>query len=313
MKRQVKKSVIVAGVIFVVLVVLAIIGFKTYAYYTGNEYKLSKIGYNEKEVANLLKLDKKVIDKALTGEYNKDLIPLVTEKYFIWDYYNDYLAYIKKAKEETHEIDYSLVVAKVNTKTNYPFYTNIKETDMTKDYAILVNKYYHLPEKYTPKDIVNVSNWHAFEGVSLREEVYTAFKEMFVAAKKDGITLIINSGYRSYDYQSKLYNSYLSTSEEYADTYVARPDYSEHQAGLAVDITTYGANKDNFDSTDTFKWLNEHSYKYGFILRYPKDKEEITGYIYEPWHYRYLGAELANKVKKSSLTYEEYYAYYLER
>ena len=185
---------------------------------------------------------------------------------------------------------------------------------MKKDNAILVNKYYSLPEKYAPTDIVDVSNWYAFAGIKTRQVVLDAFKEMFNAAKEDGHTLIINSGYRTYDAQKKIYDEYKDLKgEEYADEYAARPDYSEHQSGLALDIITYGASGETFDTTDAFKWLQKNAHKYGFILRYPKDKEDITGYAYESWHYRYLGKDLATKVKKSGLTYDEYYAYYLDK
>ena len=112
----------------------------------------------------------------------------------------------------------------------------------------------------------------------------------------------------------KIYDEYKDLKgEEYADEYAARPDYSEHQSGLALDIITYGASGETFDTTDAFKWLQKNAHKYGFILRYPKDKEDITGYAYESWHYRYLGKDLATKVKKSGLTYDEYYAYYLDK
>ena len=136
---------------------------------------------------------------------------------------------------------------------------------------------------------------------------------MFNDAKKENITLIINSSYRSYKEQEEVYNMYLTNKgEEYADKYAARPGHSEHQTGLAIDLTTYGANGETFDQTDAFKWLENNAYKYGFILRYPKDKENITGYNYESWHYRYVGVETATKLKEENITYDEYYAYYIE-
>ena len=202
----------------------------------------------------------------------------------------------------------------VNVKRNYDYYTHTKKTDMQQENAILVNKYFSLPDKYAPTDVVDVSNWYAFDGIKTRQVVLDAFKEMFNSAKEEGYTLIINSGYRTYEEQKKIYDDYKELKgEEYADEYAARPDYSEHQSGLALDIITYGASGETFDQTDAFKWLQKNAHKYGFILRYPKDKEEITGYAYESWHYRYLGKDLATKVKKSGLTYDEYYAYYLDK
>ena len=101
--------------------------------------------------------------------------------------------------------------------------------------------------------------------------------------------------------------------QAYADQFAARPDFSEHQTGLALDIFTPGAGMTTFENTKAFKWLKENSYKYGFILRYPEGKEKLTGYSYEPWHYRYLGKDLAKKVYDSGLTFDEYYTYYLEK
>ncbi len=313
-KRKIKKKAIVALAIFLLLIALIITIIKLYSHYTSNEYKLSKIGYNEKEISTLLKADSKVLTKALDNKYDEHLIPLTNEKYFLWKNYKTYKQYITELTKETTDIDYQDVVTKVNVKRNYDYYTHTKKTDMDQNEAILVNKYYALPDKYAPEDIVDVSNWYAFEGIKTRQIVYDAFKEMFNAAKEDGITLIINSGYRTYEAQSKVYEEYKEAyGEEYADNYAARPDYSEHQSGLALDIITYGASGETFETTEAFKWLQDNADKYGFILRYPKDKEDITGYKYESWHYRYLGKELAKKVKKSGLTYDEYYAYYLDK
>ena len=143
--------------------------------------------------------------------------------------------------------------------------------------------------------------------MSIRSEVYDAFKEMFNAAKEEGITLIINSGYRTYEYQKEVYEQYKDANgEEYADSYAARPDFSEHQTGLALDIITYGTSGEEFENTDAYKWLQEHANEYGFILRYPKGKEHITGFKYEPWHYRYVGIDAAQYIYENNITLEEY-------
>lgn len=311
-RRRLKKGPIITLVIFIVLTILSITGFKLYKYYTSFEYKLGKVGYNEKEISYLVKADDKILNKALK-KYDEYLIPLTKEKYFLWKNYKIYKEYINKKLQETNDIDYSEIVTDVNVKRNYDYYTHTIKTDMAKDPGFLVNKYYSLPEKYAPKDIVDVSNTYAYGKLKLRKDAYEAFKEMFNAAKKDDITIILNSGYRTYEEQKSVYEDYKNTKgEEYADGIAARPDFSEHQTGLALDIITYGASGKTFDTTDAFKWLMNNADKYGFILRYPKDKEEITGYSYESWHFRYLGKELASKVKKSGLTFDEYYTYYLD-
>ena len=136
---------------------------------------------------------------------------------------------------------------------------------------------------------------------------------MFNAAKESGLKIIANSSYRSYADQEKLYNDSVDNEgKDYADTYAARPGYSEHQTGLAIDIYVKGYDKTNFAQSPEAKWLVTNAYLYGFILRYPEGKEYLTGYSYEPWHYRYLGEALAKKVYDSGLTYDEYYAYYLD-
>lgn len=313
-KRKIKKSVLITGIIIIILIVLVITGICLYKHFTSEKYKLEKIGYNEKEITSILKLDNKYIDYALENKYDDDLLALTSQKWFIWKNYKQYKKYIKEVEMQPEKVDYTDIVTKVNTKTNYKYYTHTKETNMDLEAAILVNKYYKLPDKYAPNDIVDIPTSYAFSGNKIKKEVLEAFTEMANAAKKDNITLIINSGYRTYEYQKSIYDSYKKTGgEEYADSYAARPDYSEHQTGLALDIVSYGMTMKNFADSDTYKWLIANCTDYGFILRYPKGKEKITGYEYESWHYRYVGKDLAKKIESSGITFDEYYAYYLDK
>lgn len=157
------------------------------------------------------------------------------------------------------------------------------------DGILIVNKTYALPADYAP---------------GVQPEAEAAFKEMQSAAWSEGLNIWIASGYRSYDYQSGLYQRYVNRSgKAEADRYSARPGHSEHQTGLAFDLNSID---DSFADTAEGKWVAEHCHEYGFIIRYPKGKEDITGYIYEPWHIRYLGKETAEKVHNSGLTLEEY-------
>ena len=155
---------------------------------------------------------------------------------------------------------------------------------------LIANKSYSLPSSYDPGAIL--------------PEVMSAYNTMRADGAKAGMTYWITSGYRSYSYQRQLYNNYAAR-DGYAkaDTYSARPGYSEHQTGLAMDINVAG---DNFGYTPESKWLDANCYKYGFIMRYPKGKQDITGYKYEPWHVRYLGKQLAKEVHDSGLTLEEF-------
>ena len=129
-------------------------------------------------------------------------------------------------------------------------------------------------------------------------------KKMQKAAAQEGLNIYISSGYRSYDYQVKVYNSMVKAyGKKYADEVSARPGYSEHQTGLVFDLNSIDL---SFAQTKESKWVDAHAHEYGFIIRYPEGKDAITGYSYEPWHLRYLGVENATKVYNSGLTLEEY-------
>ena len=155
---------------------------------------------------------------------------------------------------------------------------------------LIANKTYALPKDYDPGKVL--------------DEAMNAFNEMKEAAAKDNIKLWIQSGYRSYKTQESLYNDYVKQDgKDKADTYSARPGHSEHQSGLAMDLNIIGS---AFEGTKEAIWIEKNCYKYGFIVRYPKGKEHITGYKYEPWHIRYLGKENAMKVYNSGKTLEEY-------
>lgn len=149
----------------------------------------------------------------------------------------------------------------------------------------------------------------SIEERSVRRELAGPLKNMFAAAQAEGRLLMIGSAYRSADLQALYFNNYVQTSGlELASRYSAEPGQSEHQLGLAVDISTLSQQcylSDCFTSTPDGEWLANNAHKYGFILRYPKGKEEITGYSFEPWHYRYVGVELATALYQSGLTLEE--------
>ncbi|TFD98314.1 D-alanyl-D-alanine carboxypeptidase family protein [Jeotgalibacillus sp. R-1-5s-1] len=164
------------------------------------------------------------------------------------------------------------------------------------DGVLIANKQHPLPTDFAPGE---------------DPEARTAFNQMAEAASAEGITLVAFSTFRSYDYQVDLYNRYVDQhGQEEADRFSARPGYSEHQTGLGFDIGEAGQEEhwaeDSFKDTAGAKWLAENAHEYGFILRYPAGKEEITGYQYESWHFRYLGKELATEVYNSGLTLEEY-------
>lgn len=178
---------------------------------------------------------------------------------------------------------------------------------------VIINKQHALDEDYIPDDLVIPTLSSIQDGIYLRREASEALETMFEQAKLEDVSLRLGSGYRSYQTQEGLYNSYVQKDgETLANRYSAKPGESEHQTGLAVDISddTMSAWLSNrFKDTKEGKWLASNSYRYGYILRYPEDKEEITGYMYEPWHFRYIGIDEALKVYESNLTLEEYYQY----
>ena len=188
------------------------------------------------------------------------------------------------------------------------FYKDIYTIYNPTSYSTLVNKNNKLTSDYIPNDLELINIEFACKDKYLRNEAKIAFEKMAKQAKKDGFNIIAVSTYRSYDYQEKLYNNYgLDKGIYYADLSSARPGHSEHQTGLAVDVANLTLDYDNFESTKEFIWMKNNAYKYGFILRYPKAKFHITGFKYEPWHYRYVGINIANYIYKNNLTLEEYY------
>lgn len=226
-------------------------------------------------------------------------------------YEKNYERYINYKKENSNLTD-DEIINYVNIGLDNDFYTNIRDSNLDDGIFILCNKYNKLSQNYVP-ELVNINSKYTSSGGKLHPVAYEAFKEMVDNASLDGIKLYNVSAYRSYWTQSYLYNNYKNRDGVLkADTYSARAGYSEHQTGLATDINTASSSA-HFENTKEYAWLMENCYKYGFILRYPKGKEYITGYKYEPWHYRYVGVEVATYIHENDITYEEYYANFLER
>ena len=206
------------------------------------------------------------------------------------------------------------IVTYVNIGIDKPYYTNTKKAENLNTNLILVNKYNYLTEDYIPENLEPIDIAYARSGMQLVREAKEAFETLSEDAKKEGKNIIAMSSYRSYDYQVNLYDNYVATDgKEAADTYSARAGYSEHQTGLAVDVYNKVLPYTSFEETEEFNWMQENAYKYGFILRFPKDKVNITGYQYESWHYRYVGKEAAKYIHDHDLTLEEYYVKKVEK
>ncbi|TLS37624.1 D-alanyl-D-alanine carboxypeptidase family protein [Pseudalkalibacillus caeni] len=181
---------------------------------------------------------------------------------------------------------------------------------------VVANKQRNLPADYTPSDLVEPDVPFPFaEDLPkklMRKEAASALEELFKAAQSEGLDLVAQSGYRSYERQDAIFAyNVQQRGEEKANQVSARPGQSEHQTGLTMDVTTPTINyalTEQFAETPEGKWVKENSYKYGFVIRYPKGKEEITGYQYEPWHLRYVGKEAASEIYKKDTTLEEFFS-----
>ncbi|QFT89247.1 D-alanyl-D-alanine carboxypeptidase [Bacillus sp. THAF10] len=180
---------------------------------------------------------------------------------------------------------------------------------------VLVNKQQSLPADYVPKDLTIPDVPFSFEGdyekKYMREEAARALEQLFQAAQAENVEIFAVSGYRSYETQYGIYNSYIKKwGEKKTNAVSAIPGHSEHQTGLSMDISSRSAALDlteEFGKTPEGKWVKEHASKHGFIIRYPEEGEPITGYQYEPWHLRYVGKEVAAYIHENNLTLEEFF------
>lgn len=188
------------------------------------------------------------------------------------------------------------------------------EADRAKGLLILVNKQHEIGRDDVPGDLTDIKYFAADRtpaGRYMRAEAADAFHRLSEAAKaEEGYEIVVTTAYRSYDFQNTLYTNYVAAhGQAEADTFSAQPGKSEHQTGLAADVSSpsvnYQLTKD-YIHTDEGKWLNDNAHRFGFIIRFPDGKEDITGYMYEPWHIRYVGKTAAEEIYEQGITLEEY-------
>lgn len=258
--------------------------------------KLTQLGYS-KEESNTIKsnMSNEEINK-IDKKYDY-LSEFSKVKYFHIENIERYIDY----KNKNSDLSTEEIIMNVNTDLDHEYYTNMREVSDPDDLLVLVNKYHMLPSGIEPKNLVNI------EGQRMEKTAAEAMENMVSQMRNDGLYIILQSGYRSEDLQTRIYNRNVNErGRENADKYSARPNSSEHQTGLAMDLSTDGTLEEYFEDTPQFEWLQQNAHKYGFIMRYPKDKVYMTGYEYEPWHYRYVGVEVATIIKNENLIYEEY-------
>lgn len=258
-------------------------------------------GYKGKEINYITKLSPKNIEKLKEKDYI-NLKNFYEFKSFNVDNYDRYVDYFKDHSE------YKLkdIVTYVNIKLDLPVYTDTLEVSDANSKLVLINKYNHFPKNYKPEDLVYVAGAYGND-VPMRSIIKDSFLKLQKSAKEElKINLMPTTAFRNEAFQTTLYNNYVAKEgQAKADTYSARPGYSEHQTGLAIDLKNT-ALKDIRLTDDNYKWLEQNAYKYGFIIRFPKDKEFITGYQFENWHIRYVGEEAAKIIYQENLTLEEY-------
>lgn len=285
--------------------------------FINNINKLLDLGYKNKDINTFYEKVPKSIDVITSNEYDKNIINYISLNYFKEENLDRYIKYdfidTNSVYDTTilkEKYNYEDTVTFVNAYLDKDYYSN--DIPLSKDEAskldVIVNKYYKLDKDYEPEDLTVINSKFASGTQKLRKEAAGKFEEMASDMLKENLKIYAGSTYRSYSYQEGLYNRYVKKDGfKEAETYSARAGYSEHQLGLAVDIVN---GKWNYlsEGDKEYTWLINNSYKYGFILRYPHESEYITGYVFEDWHFRYLGIDLATKVHESKLTYDEYIA-----
>lgn len=276
-------------------------------FYKKDYSSLSKLGYQKENLRFLMQKFslsdfQTLIQNKLTWEQIKPYLAI--QGYIV----KDFPAYIKSEKspkEVVMQISYRSIDARY--KTNRKYIINNPSHTMT-----LVKNGFYIPENYIPKKLVevNIPNAPDNENNQMREDAALALERMYTDAKKQGLHLVINSAYRSYKEQQKIYKQYFRMYDENtASKLVAIPGCSEHQLGLSVDLTSQSVLDETysfFGDTPEYQWVINHAHEYGFILRYPKDKTNITGTTNEPWHFRYVGKDAAKEMYEKNLTLEEY-------
>ena len=273
-----------------------------------NINKLLKKGYSDNEVSLIISRGD---DDAVSEFANRDKVKYVEEflsvSYSKLVNYDRYVAYQDKEND-----DAKTTVLYVNMDFDKEEYENPTIIDDFDNY-VLVNKHRQLSNEYVPDDLVSIDKEYVKSDgeIEIERSVAKAFYDMAEAASKEGLELMVSSGYRSYEDQEEIVNTYLNLyGQNYVDNYVAKPGFSEHQTAMSLDVASKSVA--TFVNSDEYTWMMDNAYKYGFILRYPKSKEDITGYKCEAWHYRYVGKKIAKYIKEHNITYDEYYVMFLD-
>lgn len=284
---------------------------KNYNYKKTYDYKLLSAGYNEEEVKVIKdKFSNDKIDLLLKEKYDRNVVSFIKEKYFIYNNLSKYMEYKKKNKNDT----YTHIVSIINTEADVEWLDNEKETDTSKGNLMLVNRLYGLSKDYEPDDIIDVPVSISYSGVKISKSILKNIEELIEAGKEAGYTFVLSDGYRSYEAQEKMFESYKNSyGYEEADRNVARPGHSEYQTGISFQIVPYNKVFDKPRESEEYLWIKDNAYKYGFIFRYPEDKKDITLFDSYTWRLRYVGTDAASIIENEKICFEEYYAYFVDK
>lgn len=270
-----------------------------------NECKIYQLGYPIEEAQALAATlsDEQADSLIARQEHDTIAYPLLKERYFIIKNFDRYLAF---HKSDTTGASISNIVALVNV--GHDGKTSEMPCDTSKGQLMLVNGRHFLDETYKPNNLATFNNTCCYEEQKAASAVVDAFVALQRECKeKTNAHLMVNSAYRSYNQQ-------IGTYKRNDKRFVAKPGYSEHQTGYAIDVTSLEhPRKWVFGESQEGVWMRENCHKYGFILRYPEKQSHIMGYSYEPWHMRYVGVDVAKRIHDEGITFDEYYAFYLDR
>lgn len=269
---------------------------------------LLKKGYSNSDVSIILAHGN---DKDVSEFTKRERIKYL-EEFYQYSYaklsnYDRYISYT----DETGE-DEKTTVIHVNLNMDKEPYVDAEVVSKF-SYDMLVNKFHALSESFEPEDLVTISKEYTNDEEFLaNKKAVNQLIQMFESAKIDGLEMVVNSAYRSYSDQVEIAEFYRKWyGDNYVNNYVAKPGFSEHQTGLAFDIGS--TSEDVFANSKEYKWMQENAYKYGFVMRFYKKAETITGFRSEPWHYRYVGKEIAKYIHENNITFEEYYVMFLDK
>ena len=282
------------------------INYHNHKHLIKNINTLIKRGYSNNHINIILSHGN---DSDITEFAKKDKVKYLEEFYYLdyakIRYYDEYVEYSTTTGE-----DEETTVLYINLGMDGEAYKDVEVVDEF-NHTMLVNKYRKLDENFEPYDLSDVPDEYSARELQASKMAIDAFIEMAKAAEKEDLGILINYAYRSYNTQVELCEEYKKLyGPSYVDKYIPYPGHSEHQTGLALDIRSKTTSV--FAESDEYDWVVENAYKYGFIMRFTNRGKNITGFKEEPWHIRFVGKTASEYIHKHRITYEEYYAMFVD-